>query len=295
MRGVRHVTGMFGLGDNIYQRAVVRDMGPVHLVTPWPQLYKDLPLVECLPATTVLRTQNKNVRRGWPWGAPLHRYAAGKVRVGYDGADGTMLERFIHYAKLPPGRPVRFDLPSFGSITTMLDRPYVVVRPATIRTEWPASSRNPDPHYIAQAAQAAQVAGYAVVCVADIEEGVEDLVGMPPPADIAALHGEFDVDSLMGLVQHAAGVIGGVGWLLPAALAYRTPMLCIWGGWGTMNGPARVLDERIDSSALVQAIPDAFCMCNDRDHHCDKAISNFRRHVDEFLELATGPNARLAA
>ena len=90
----------------------------------------------------------------------------------------------------------------------------------------------------------------------------------------------------MGLVQDAAGVIGGVGWLLPAALAYRVPMLCIWGGWGTPNGPQRVLDPRLDVSKLVQAVPDAFCMCNDRDHLCNKTINDFERYVDEFLRHA---------
>jgi hypothetical protein len=293
---LRHVTGMFGLGDNIYQRAVVREMGPVHLVTAWPQLYRDLPNVECLPASTVLRTQHKNVLRGWPWAHVQRRYA-GRLRIGYDGQAGTILDRFLHSARLQPGRHITFDLPDLAGPFRIapVDRPYVLVRPATVRQEWPAASRNPNPIYITHAARAAQMAGYAVILVADLQEGEEEAVGLLPPADIVAIRGEFELPALMGLVQHAAGVIGGVGWLLPAALAYRTPMLCIWGGWGHTNGPQRVLDPRISTEHLVQAIPDNLCMCNDRDHKCDKTISNFRSHIDEFLGLASAAATRLAA
>ena len=39
------VDGMCGLGDNIYQRAVLKRLlldGPVYLRTPWPELVADL-------------------------------------------------------------------------------------------------------------------------------------------------------------------------------------------------------------------------------------------------------------
>ena len=54
------VHGMHGMGDNLYQRAVIRQVGPVFLHTPWPQLYADIPNVTCLKTGTRLRTQAKN-------------------------------------------------------------------------------------------------------------------------------------------------------------------------------------------------------------------------------------------
>ena len=278
------IVGMHGLGDNIYQRAVVREMGPVHLVTSWPQFYQDLPNVQCLRAETGLRTQRKNIRRGWKWSEPLNHYD-GHLYIGYDGLPGTILERFLHKAGQDPHRPLTFDMPRLSKYVQP-PTPYVVVRPATVRKEWPAAARNPDPMYLVHAARAAKAAGYRVICIADLLDGSEEAAGILPPYDTGYIYGELPVEQVMGLVQDAAGVIGGVGWLLPAALAYRVPMLCIWGGWGTPNGPQRVLDPRLDVSKLVQAVPDAFCMCNDRDHLCNKTINDFERYVDEFLRHA---------
>lgn len=292
---IQHVTGMFGLGDNIFQRAIVREMGPIHLVTSWPQLYTDLKNVECIPASTTLRTQSKNLARHWPWAVPARRYDT-RMRIGYDANAGTLLERYLFSARMDMQRPITFDLPSvWPYVNIRADRPFVLVRPATVRKEWHAASRNPRPEYIAQAALSAKQNGFTVICVADLVPGEEELVGPMPYYDTGYLNGELRVEDLMWAVQHAAGVIGGVGWLLPAALAYRTPMLCVWGGWGRMNGPARVLDRRIDTSKLVRAVPDNLCGCNDSAHDCDKTITNFRRYIDEFLELASSTDSRLAA
>jgi hypothetical protein len=62
-------------------------------------------------------------------------------------------------------------------------------------------------------------------------------------------------------------------------------MLLIYGGWGAVNGPQRVLDLRMDSSRIVQAMPDRFCMCNDRAHGCDKSISNLDNAIERFAAL----------
>ena len=56
--------GMQGLGDNLYQRAVLKYCGTqVALQTPWPQMYADLPNVTCVPANSHLRTQRKSEQR----------------------------------------------------------------------------------------------------------------------------------------------------------------------------------------------------------------------------------------
>src|SRR5262245_26008553 len=60
------VTGMQGLGDNIHQRAIVRQFireRPVYLQTPWPAIYHDMPELRLLPAHSHLRTQERNERR----------------------------------------------------------------------------------------------------------------------------------------------------------------------------------------------------------------------------------------
>ena len=83
------IRGMWGLGDNIYQRPFVRAAcrrAMVYLETPWPELYEDLP-VRFLRADRRLRTQTRNVRR-----QPVSRWSvapsrAREIRVGYGAAD----------------------------------------------------------------------------------------------------------------------------------------------------------------------------------------------------------------
>lgn len=165
----------------------------------------------------------------------------------------------------------------------------MIVRPATIRAEWRADARNARPDYIAQAAQAAMDAGYRVISIADLEAGKEWAVDPLPPAHVRYHEGELGIDALMTLFNHAAGVIGGVGWIVPMAMAYRTPMMLIYGGWGYHNGPHRIFDERVDISHIRQVMPDNFCRCAKSDHDCDKTITNLERHIDRFLtQISTG-------
>src|SRR5690348_14858775 len=63
------VRGMHGLGDNLHQRAIVRDyLGRGHkiwLETPWPSVYHDLVgrQVRLVNTGSRLRTQAKNAER----------------------------------------------------------------------------------------------------------------------------------------------------------------------------------------------------------------------------------------
>jgi hypothetical protein len=61
-----HVVGMHGLGDNVHQRAIVRELRKnreVWLETPWPCLYHDMPDLTLISRGTRLRTQAKNLQR----------------------------------------------------------------------------------------------------------------------------------------------------------------------------------------------------------------------------------------
>lgn len=79
----------------------------------------------------------------------------------------------------------------------------------------------------------------------------------------------------MRTVEHAAVVITPVGWALPAAIAYKTPVYVVAGGRGGHNAPEIVTDPAMDLSRVGWAIPDNYCRCEAWDHHCDKRISNF--------------------
>lgn len=266
---------MYGLGDNIYQRAVVRELGPVSLYTPWPQLYADLPDVQCLRPVTSLRTQARNAaRRDLQFSTSSAR--GPQKRIGY-GAGGTMLASMMASVGLrrnkidfsgPPVKPACYE-------------PYILIRPATIRTEWRADARNPDPQYLVAAAESLQDR-YTIISVADLKPGVEWPVEPLPFAHIRYHAGELTLEYLLSLVAGAAGVIGGVGWLLPAAVAYKTPMLLVYGGWGAVNGPQRTIDPRMPAGNIVSAMPENFCMCDNRAHACPRTIGNFDATLGKF-------------
>lgn len=274
--------GMYGLGDNIYQRAVLRALTEItYLKTPWPQLYADLPNIRCVRPATRLRTQSTNLMRGWRWATPPASLAPRKAN--YVGRPGTVLEGLCaaYGVSLPA---VTFDVPSFGNYGGVGgNEPYVVIRPATIRQEWRADGRNPLPEYLDAAACAAVAFGYKVISIADLKWPHEWIDGAPPYADVRFHNGELNVEQCLELVSGAAAVIGGVGWLVPAAIAARVPMLLLYGGWGLPNGPHRILDARLDTSRIHQVMPDRFCMCKDPFHTCDKTVSDIGAQIDQFF------------
>ena len=264
---------MMGLGDNIYSRAFVKNYPGAYLETPWPEIYHDLD-VKCVRPATQLRTQAKNVRRNTVW----HRAPVGR----------TLSIKYGHMPIIDGLRasfrcePKEFDLPDFGP-TPVLGR-YVVVRPVTVRAEWRADSRNPLQEYVFRAAEAARAAGYTVVSVADLEDRREWAVGELPPADIMFHSGELHVGELMSLTQNAVALIGGIGWIVPAAIATKVPALIVCGGQGGWNAPGRITDPIMELSHIEFMIPDNFCMCREKTHDCDKTIRKFDDLLARWIE-----------
>jgi hypothetical protein len=281
------IHGMRGLGDAIYSRAFIKQLpGEIYYDTPWPELVADLPNVHCTRPQTTLRTQAKNIARQAVWTMPPTRQPTRQIRYGTEGIINGMIGSF----GVMPGE---FDLPPLPPSPE--SGPYVVVRPATVRSEWRADTRNPEPFYLHQAAITAQRRGYKVISVADLEEGKEWHEGMLPPADVRYHKGELPVEQLLALVKGAAAVIGGIGWLVPAALAAKVPAWIICGGQGGFNSPKQICP---DGSTITFAVPDNFCRCKLKIHECDKRISNYDAKLtawaDRHLALVGGAGARIS-
>lgn len=274
------IQGMRGLGDNLFQRPFVRAAcerrANVYLETPWPELYADLP-VRPVATATPLRTQALNEARqpAALWSTPpaaveLRRFSYGHGALRR-GSIVQALERTV-----PLGRtPFAFDLPPLGPSPAIETggKPLALVRPVTVRREWRNPARNPRPEYLAEIA-GSLMATHHVVCVAHLAAGEEWLDGPLPPHHQALIAGELDVRQLLALVRAAAVAVGGVGWLVPAAIAAGTPAFIILGGQGGHNGPAKITDPRMNLTRLGYATPDRFCGCDQMGHRCDKRISN---------------------
>ena len=266
---------MKGLGDNIYQRAFLKGLKhPVWLETPWPELYADLPMVRLVKPDTKLRTQAKNMRRHAAWErAPRGRIT--QVAYGQAGIIPGMAAKF--------GRqPGEFDLPDFGP--SPVGGRYIVVRPVTLRSEWRADSRNPLPEYVAQAAAEMRRRGFTVVSVADLEDGMEWALEPLPPADIRYHAGELPVEQLLALLQGAVAVIGGIGWIVPAAIAAKIPAWIVCGGQGGYNAPELITAPTMDLTRIAFAVPDNFCRCTQREHTCDKRIPDYDQRFAEWTD-----------
>lgn len=259
------IHAMRGLGDSIYARAFIKALpGELYIDTPWPELLADLPNVHFIRPHTPLRTQAKNIaRQGRTWETPPPRQPARQIRYGAEGIIRGMTASF----GVMPGA---FDLPPLPPSPE--SGPYVVVRPATVRSEWRADTRNPAPEYIDAAALKASALGYKVVSVADLKPDAEWAVMPLPYADVQFHHGELPVEQLLALVKGAAAVIGGIGWLVPAALAAKVPAWIICGGQGGFNSPKQICP---DGSTITFVVPDNFCRCKLKIHGCDKRISNY--------------------
>lgn len=269
------IDGMKGLGDNIYQRAFVRQFDQCYITTPWPEIYCDLPNVMPVKCNTHLRTQTKNLQayQGKWYNPPPARTK--HVQYARNGIIQGMTKAF----GIEPGI---FDLPDYGPPT--IAGPYAIIRPATIRREWIAASRNPDPIYILEAAEIMREAGLTVISVADLQHEQEWIVGDEPLCDIKLHNGELSVTELLSLTRHATAVVGGIGWIVPACIAMHVPAWIICGGQGGYNYPGRITDQnKMDLSRMAFAMPDIFCMCTKSDHNCDKRITGHRERFKRWL------------
>ncbi len=284
-----HLYGRCGLGDNVYWRPLIRRAAQIHSVfveTPWPELFWDMDNVYCVrPKKTKLRTQLKNIARRGRLFVPLPP-SARSIKLKYDWRDLPNSNVFaVMEAHLGlKAHPFQFDLPDFGPSPINSDRPVAFLRPATERAEWLNRARNPDPRYVARAAEMLRDAGFHVVMVADLEPDKEWIAGEKPFAHQEFLAGELDLRSLMAAIQHAAVVVGPVGFIVPTCLAFRTPLITICGGNGAHNHPDRIVDPRMDASLARFILPEPYCACGDMLHDCPKEIPDFDAEFLAALE-----------
>ncbi|MDZ4373555.1 MAG: hypothetical protein U1C74_19315 [Phenylobacterium sp.] len=288
MRGDRapplFVEGMKGLGDNIYQRpfvaAACRDRR-VWISTPWPEIYADLP-VRFVRTGTTLRTQAANEARQpaglWtrpPGNAVRARpfYAGRELRAG---SIPTAMARAFRHAG-----PVTWDLPDMGPSPVTSDKPIAVIRPVTVRSEWRNESRNPRPEYLRWISRAL-LASHHVVVLAHLKSGQEWLAGELPHHHQALTAGELDVRQMLALVRDADLVVGGVGWIVPAAIALKTRAFIVLGGQGGHNAPERITAPGMDLGRIGWATPKAYCRCEDMRHPCNKLIPDLAQQWAAF-------------
>lgn len=238
--------GMHGLGDNLHQRALLRQLMQRHevwLESSWVAPYVDLigDGLKVVRKDTPLRTQTKNATRearqfasapppGTPkvqvWYRPEEVRRCGSVLAAMCASVGCDYDRADFRLAVPGAWLRRADelIASFGT-----DKPILIHRPLVERTEWSGcATRNPD-----QAGYAALFASirsrFFVVSLADLVDKVEWMVGAPVRADASFHKGELDFEIMAGLFARAALTFCSPGFAVILAQAVGTPAICIFG------------------------------------------------------------------
>lgn len=257
--------GMHGIGDNLHERAIVRELMRDHEVwfkTSFPQLYWDLvPAIHLLPLHSPISWMAKNeLRCAALYGTDEPPAGARVVRCAYPWPDArrtSVLEAMAKYCGVPVGD---FRLPIAHAWKRSADRllarlkptrPLLVTRPLLAIDDQrnPRSARAKlarNPEFDAYAELFARLRErYFVVSIADTQPGVEWPIGPRLAADAEFHHGEVDIETLAALTARASLVYCSPCFLTVLAQAVDTPLICVFGGFEGANsfaaGPARWL------------------------------------------------------
>ena len=290
--------GAGGMGDNMYQRPVIKDLAKtykkIYLTTAFPEAYWDIPNVEFVkPAGYKLRTQEKHMKsrpkRTWSdkpknaetvlWGqcgpSPdpgiLTKYGELENREDFD---------FIFPLKnewIEAARKVKESLDLEGKKLCIIRRP-------TIRKEWKCPARNPKPEYY-QLIIDKYKDEYFYLGLADIEKGQEWFDGKIDRIDKEFNAGEIPITTIYGLIKIADMTITYPSLFMIAAIAVRAKCFTIFGG---IAGPDVILRRNLGLKNHGHVAPFPPCNCHNMTHDCKKDIPE-ARIIEEFEEIKNRP------
>jgi len=286
---------MHGLGDNLHQRSVVRELAKeyeVWLETSWPCIYWDMPEVKLLGRGTSLRTQLKNQQResaSFTSEAPPH--GAEVLKIHYPPrevkARGSVLRAMSHMCGVQAGDfrlPLRPEwLAKADALIESLvpDRPLMLFRPLVMRKEWTGGqTRNPDEIQYAELYEMIR-ARFFVISVADLVPDVEWTTGPVSRADVCFHRGELDAQTLFGLAKRSALLFGAPGFITVMGQAVGTPTITVFGGYEDASS----FSSGAKSSPWLAIEPIRPCPCFTHSHRCRKAIDmrQARAKVESFI------------
>lgn len=237
--------GMHGLGDNLHQRAVIRQLMQrydVTLESSWVAPYHDLieQGLKVVHKSTSLRTQAKNAKReadlfhkSRPHNVRTRKvwYAPREVRA-CGGVLAAMCRNCdVSYERADFRLPVKPEWITAAREAVPTDKPILVYRPLVERTEWNGcAARNPDHDAYAKLFDSIRDRFY-VVSIADLVPGVEWMTSRPVSADKEFHAGELPFETLAGLFHIAALTYTAPGFAVILAQAVGCPVAAVFGAY----------------------------------------------------------------
>ncbi|MCC6380469.1 MAG: hypothetical protein IT519_16760 [Burkholderiales bacterium] len=288
------IQGMLGLGDNLHQRALVRQVmardRDVILETPWPSIYHDFVSagrLHLVSRDSRLRTQAKNVQREASLGRFSGRIygqqkATRSMKVWYSHADlratGSFVRAMLANSRLDvadcdfrlPVHPQWIERANAMIARWAPSRPIMLYRPLVERTEWRGcAQRNPDHRAYAELVRAIRE-DYFVVSVADLQDGAEWTVGEAIDADVTLHRGELEFETLAAVASMSALVFGAPGFAVVLGQALQRPTVCVFGGHE--RSAYYEAGAAVARAPYLGIDPIRACDCFSHSHACDKRI-----------------------
>jgi predicted SAM-dependent methyltransferase len=303
------ITGMFGIGDNIHQRAVLRELmktNEVWLDTCHVALYHDLVEqgLKLRFRPTRLHAQARtiaNEKARYPHAFSAGDPPAGAVthRLWYNKPDidkfGSIQNAMFGVLGMNiPDKP-DFRLPIKDEwramARTWLDKwdrqgkPLMLYRPIVLREEWDSSARNPDVSSYERLFNSIR-SRYFVVSIADLVPNVEWIVGAEPDADVKLHSGELDFETMAALCEAADLVFSPAGFAPILAQSVGTPTVIVYGGRESFR-TTDIAGAHLSPTLGLDPINP--CDCHSAHHACDKRmdITSALSRLAEFVDQNT--------
>jgi SAM-dependent methyltransferase len=301
------VRSMFGTGDNIFSRPILRELMEDHEV--W---------LEARGSAFFHDLIEKGLRI-WPRGQPRMRESilaqrssaapesARRLFLTYNRDHVARNKSTLLAAQFASAGLVMPDQPDFSlpvpdawkakarALIASWDigsRPLMVYRPIILNTVWRCDSRSPDPVAYAALYRAAREQMNAfTVSIADLKPGREWIVGEEQDADVKLHHGELDFETMAGLFAEADLVFSNPGFATVLAQAVRVPSITVYGGHESSK-TTNIVGVHLAPSLFIE--PDHPCDCHAFDHPCDKhiTIEPAVERIKEFIASGVAPRLR---
>jgi len=284
------VTGHFGIGDALHQRALMRELmkqNDVWLRTCHYYLYHDLIErgLKLIMRPTSLHAQAKTIAREQHlFTFPPPPRNARQFNIGYPKVlvdqHGSILEAMFSCAGLKMPQKPDFSLPikpewsnivrdKYLSTWNTNGRPLMVHRPVVLRTEWNGRTRNPDPQHYHDLYNSIRQQ-FFVVSIADLAPGREWIEGPEQEADVKLHKGELDFPEMAALFSAANLIFCNAGFAPVLAQSVGTPVIVVYGGRESYRTTQRVGAHLAPTLPIDTINP---CDCHSAHHACNKRIN----------------------
>lgn len=275
--------GMYGVGDNIHQRAVVRtlmDRGvSVVLETFYRAMYDDL--VQRGLRLKLLAGIPPRIREREPLKTDItlpRNHAS--MKITYNASEihrcGSILAaQYACVGLRMPERP-NFSLPvrrewrqcareRVGAVS----KPLLVYRPIVLNNVWKAEARAPDPDSYATIFRSIRDR-YHVVSIANLGDAGESIVGDVQDADTSFNHGELDFETMVGLFAEAELTFACPGMAPVLSQAVGTRTVVVYGA-NECHRTTSVVGDHLAPTLAIE--PDVPCSHHAKTCDCSKHIT----------------------